>query len=79
MARVEAHAGRAQRCSQARSSGAAFMSVGNTRPEVPTKVSMPRPAAHARTAAPSNASTASRRLAALAIALQQGARWAPNA
>ena len=39
-----------KRCSQARSSGAAFMSVGKTRPEVPTKVSTPRPAAQARTA-----------------------------
>ena len=36
------------RCSQARSSGAAFMSFGNTRPEVPTKVSMPRPCAQSR-------------------------------
>ena len=39
-----------RRCSQARSSGAAFMSVGNTRPEVPTKVSMPSPCAHSRSA-----------------------------
>ena len=38
------------RCSQARNSGAAFMSAGNTRPEVPTKVSMPRPCAHSRSA-----------------------------
>jgi hypothetical protein len=28
-------------CSQARSKGAAFMSVGNTRPELPTKVATP--------------------------------------
>ena len=38
------------RCSQARSSGAAFRSVGNTRPELPTKVSMPSPCAQARSA-----------------------------
>jgi len=38
------------RCSQARSNGAAFMSLGNTRPDVPTKVRMPSSAAHARTA-----------------------------
>ena len=36
------------RCSHARSSGAAFMSAGNTRPEVPTKVSTPSPCAQAR-------------------------------
>ena len=35
----------------------AFMSLGNTRPEVPTKVAMPRPAAHSRTAGPSKACT----------------------
>ena len=39
-----------RRCSQARSSGAAFMSAGNTRPDVPTKVSMPSPCAQARRA-----------------------------
>ena len=42
-------AGWRRRCSQARSSGAAFMSVGNTRCELPTKVVMPRPAAQSRT------------------------------
>ena len=36
------------RCSHARSSGAAFISAGNTRPEVPTKVSTPSPCAQAR-------------------------------
>ena len=43
------------RCSQARSSGAAFRSRGKTRPELPTKVSTPRPAAHSRSAAGGNA------------------------
>mmetsp|Transcript_116494 Transcript_116494/g.323857 ORF Transcript_116494/g.323857 Transcript_116494/m.323857 type:complete len:307 (+) Transcript_116494:327-1247(+) len=41
------------RCSQARSSGAAFRSAGNTRPELPTKVSTPSPAAQARSASAS--------------------------
>jgi len=42
------------RCSQARSRGAAFISVGKTRPEVPTKVSMPRPRIQARRASGPN-------------------------
>ena len=42
---------------------AAFMSVGNTRPEVPTKVAMPRPAAQVRSAGPSKASMHSRKAA----------------
>ena len=37
-----------KRCSQARNSGAAFMPVGNTRPELPTAVSMPSCPAHRR-------------------------------
>ena len=53
------------RCSQARSSGAAFMSLGKTRPEVPTKVSTPSPCAHSRNccgpSAASQGSTCARR------------------
>jgi hypothetical protein len=50
VAHMKAHPrpGWRRRCSQARSSGAAFMSVGKTRCELPTKVSTPRPAAQAR-------------------------------
>ena len=39
-----------RRCSQARSSGAAFISAGNTRFDEPTKVLMPRPSAQSRRA-----------------------------
>ena len=45
----------ASRSSHARSSGEAFIALGNTRPEDPTNVSLPSPAAHSRTAALSNA------------------------
>ena len=44
VAHVELHPSPRNRCSHARSKGAAFMSTGNTRPEVPTKVSTPSPA-----------------------------------
>ena len=43
-----------RRVNQARNSGAAFMSVGNTRPELPTNVSIPKRAAQARTWLASN-------------------------
>ena len=49
-ARYGARAADCGRCSQARSKGAAFMSRGNTRCELPTKVSMPSPAAQSRSA-----------------------------
>ena len=42
-------------CNQARSNGAAFMSVGKTRPELPTKVPIPKASAHSRNCGPSNA------------------------
>lgn len=45
------------RCNQARSRGAAFFSVGNTRPELPTKVSTPNLAAQSRKAVASNAAS----------------------
>jgi len=38
-------------------SGAAFISVGKTRPEVPTKVSMPRPCIQSRSAVGLNAAS----------------------
>jgi hypothetical protein len=45
------------RCSQARSSGAAFISSGKTRPELPTKVPMPSPVAQSRSACGPKASS----------------------
>ena len=45
-----------RRCSQARNKGAAFISLGNTRPEVPTKVSMPRVCTQVRRASGGNRS-----------------------
>ena len=47
-------AGWRRRYSQARSKGAAFISVGKTRPEEPTKVSMPKSCAQRRAPGPSN-------------------------
>ena len=44
-------AGWRKRCNQARSKGAAFMSAGNTRCVLPTKVSMPKPCTHWRNSA----------------------------
>ena len=51
---------RPSRASQARSSGDAFMAVGNTRPEEPTKHGWPRPSAHALSASGGNAAMAGR-------------------
>ena len=49
-----------RRCSQARSSGAAFISSGNTRPDVPTKVDTPSACTQARSASGPNASSSGR-------------------
>ena len=48
------------RRSQDRSSGEAFMTLGNTRPELPTKVSVPRPWAQLRMSCGGNSSSAGR-------------------
>ena len=45
------------RCIHARSSGAAFMSAGKIRPDVPTKVSTPSPLAQSRTFSAPNVSS----------------------
>ena len=46
-----------RRLSQARNIGAAFLSTGNTRPDVPMKVSTPNAATQARNASAPNAAS----------------------
>ena len=68
-----------RRCNQARNSGAAFMSDGNTRPDVPTNVLMPSvPAQSRRSAAPKCASrcaTSARRAAKRVSNKSAGSEW----